>query len=121
MTSAVDCRQASQEYLVDARRELDDGDYPQASEKLWGAAAEMLKAVAETRGWPHKGHAQLVIVIGRLLEETGDAELRLLFRSAGFLHTNFYERWLPPEDVGQAAGEVELLIDKLQGLMEVAA
>lgn len=97
MTSAVDCRQASQEYLVDARRELDDGDYPQASEKLWGAAAEMVKAVAETRGWPH------------------------IFRAAGFLHTNFYERWLPPEDVKQAAGEVELLIDKLQGLMEVVA
>ena len=59
MTSAVDYRQAGQEYLAHARRALDEGDYPQAPERLWEAAAEMVKAVAESRGWPDNGHTLL--------------------------------------------------------------
>ena len=37
-------------YLREAEELLEKKDYPQASEKLWGAAAEIVKAVAAGRG-----------------------------------------------------------------------
>ena len=36
-------------YLEDADRLLEAGDYVQASEKYWGAMAEIVKAIAEGR------------------------------------------------------------------------
>ena len=121
MTSVINYREASQEYLEHARKALEEDDYPQGSEKLWGAAAEMVKAVAESRGWQHNGHALLFTVVNRLADETGDDDLTLLFRAASGFHINFYERWLPPDDVKRAVGEMERLIDKLQGSLEVPA
>ena len=49
-------QQASEHFLAQARRELADGDLPQASEKGWGATAQMLKAISERRGWEHNRH-----------------------------------------------------------------
>ena len=40
----------SMTYLSQASEELAKGDLCQASEKGWGAAAEMVKAVAAVRG-----------------------------------------------------------------------
>ena len=45
---------ASREYLNKAYQYLAEDDLPQASEKAWGAAAEMVKAIAEERGRYHK-------------------------------------------------------------------
>ena len=45
---------ASRQLLAQARAELDQGDIRQASEKGWGAAAQMVKTVAQARGWPQK-------------------------------------------------------------------
>ena len=50
-------RDRSREYLAKAFRELEDGDLTQASEKGWGAAAQMVKAVADERGMDHHYHA----------------------------------------------------------------
>ena len=116
----VGYQEASREYRQHADEALKDGDFGQASEKLGGAAAELVKAVAESRGWEHNGHSQLFGAVRCLAEETGDQELSDLFRSAGFLHTNFYEPWLPGEDVERAAGEVHRLLQKVEGLLEVS-
>jgi hypothetical protein len=113
-------RDAGREYMGDARDALAEVKYAQASEKLWGASAVTVKAVAENRGWPHDGHAQLFSAVNRLADETGDPELRDLFRGAGFLHTNFYEKWMSPEYVEQAFGQVERFIGKLEEYLEVS-
>ena len=41
---------ASQDFLTKAYKYFEEGDLVQASEKGWGAAASMVKAVAEERG-----------------------------------------------------------------------
>ena len=50
---------AGRQLLDQARAELYQGDIRQASEKGWGAAAQMVKAVAKSRGWPHRHHGLL--------------------------------------------------------------
>ena len=65
-----------------AREELDKNDLLQASEKGWGAAAQGIKAVAQRKRWPHYEHNHLREVIGRLVEESRDAELMTCFDAA---------------------------------------
>ena len=71
-------RIASRQLLAQGREELQRGDTRQASEKGWGAAALMVKDVAERRGWEHRSHASLYTAISRLVNETGDDEIRRL-------------------------------------------
>ena len=44
----------------------------QASEKLWGAAAHAILAVAMERGWRHGSHRDFVVAVRQLAEESGD-------------------------------------------------
>ena len=117
MTSKTDYYSStSRDFLARARAYLDQDDLLQASEKGWGAAAQMVKCIAESRGWRHDGHRDLWRVVNRLADETGDRELRTSFGLAGFLHTNFYEGWLPHEAVGDHLTKVEELLAKLERL-----
>jgi hypothetical protein len=108
----------SQQNLQDAETLLAQGNYHQASEKFWGAAAVMVKVIAERRGWPHGGHRELNRAISRLSQETGRRELIRLFGSANALHTNFYEDWLTPEQVTELSASVRELLDELRQLLE---
>ena len=109
-------KDASRYLLAQAESELAQGDIRQASEKGWGAAAQMVKSVAETRGWTHRSHASLYTVIARLVTETGDDDIRRLFAVAGDLHVNFYENWNNAENVAAGLADVRRLLDRLDSL-----
>ncbi len=111
---------ASRRLLAQSVEELARGDAQQASEKGWGAAAQMFKAIAERRGWEHRGHRQIRRVASRLSDEIGDPEIRRLYRVASDLHTNFYEDIDTPNDVEAGLEDVRLLLDKLEPLMQGA-
>ena len=117
MVKRNDYSGASQDLLGQAFEELARGELRQSSEKGWGAAAQMVKAVAEQRGWEHSGHAYLYQVVRRLTEESGDSQLSTLFHVAGNLHANFYENWLPEEMVSSGLDDINELVNKLEQLM----
>ena len=100
-------------FLARAQAYLADGDLLQASEKGWGAAAQMVKAVAEARGWDHSGHRQLHQAIRRLVEETGQPELQSHFSAANTLHRNFYDGFLEAREVRSNLEAVERLVELL--------
>ena len=52
-------RGLAERFLREAEELLTRGDYLQASEKAWGAAAQMVKAVAAKRGKELKSHGEL--------------------------------------------------------------
>ncbi len=108
---------AARTQLAQGVEELAEGDVRQASEKGWGAAAQMVKAVASRRGWRHDGHAALFAVIDRLVAETGNAGLGRRFHVANSLHQNFYEDWQSAEAVGRGLADVGRLIDELEPLL----
>ena len=113
-------QQASERFLAQALQELSDGDLPQASEKGWGAAVQILKAVAELRGWEHSRHRHHSVTASRLRSEMGDRGIRPLFDSASALHENFYENTMSADEVGDGLDNVEALIDKLSPLLHQA-
>ena len=106
------------DYLAKAWTYLDADDLNQASEKGWGAAAQMIKAAAETRDWSHDGHRQLWQTVNRLSEETGDQDIGGLFSYANSLHINFYDGLMPRELVESYLERVAELVDKLDRLDE---
>ncbi len=107
---------ASRDFFAKAEAALARNDLRQASEKGWAAAAEMVKSVAEARGAPHEGHRELWRIVNRLVAETGAREIRTVFGLAGYLHTNFYEGWLPRETVEDCLSQVAELRRKLENL-----
>ena len=111
-------RTAGYELLAQAKAELAAGDVRQASEKGWGAAAQMVKAVAEHRTLPHQTQGALYQVVDAIVQETGGTQILGLFRTAGFLHTNFYENWATYPFVEDGLREIETLARKLDALLE---
>lgn len=108
--------EAARHLLAQANAELTQGDVRQASEKGWGAAAQMVKAVAEQRGWEHRTHAGPFRVISDLATETNDDEIRNLFHVANSLHINFYENWNTADNVRSGLSDVGRLLEKLGSL-----
>lgn len=111
-------RDAGQRLLEQAFAELAQGDTQQASEKGWGATAQMLKSIAEQRGWEHRGHRLIRQTASRLADETGSIELRRLYRVADSLHINFYENLDTEADVASGLEDVRRLLEVLQPLAE---
>ena len=110
-------QEAARQLLAQSFEELADGDSRQASEKGWGAAAQMIKAIAEDRGWKHNSHADLYRIIDRLVKETGDDAIRKRFGMANGLHQNFYENWGSADYVAGGLADVQELLDKLEPLL----
>ncbi len=118
MVEKVDTyRKLNEKYLVDAANLIEKKDYVQASEKLWGATAEALKAVAATRGRNLRTHADLWEFVRELDSERPEWRLRHKFRDADHLHSNFYEDELPGWAVEDAAEVVRDLVGKLRELL----
>lgn len=114
MTTRTDYHaETATEFLSRAHGYLADNDLLQASEKGWGAAAHMVKAVAEARGWEHGDLRELHQAIRWLVEETGQPELRTYFNAANTLRANFYDGFLEAEDVSAYLERVECLVDLL--------
>ena len=89
----------------------------QASEKGWGAAAQIIKAVADDRGLEHSHHRLLIRLTHDLARETEDRDLRTLFGSANILHGNFYEDILNHEEVEEYLQDIAQFIDKVERLL----
>ena len=105
--------EASRALLAQAESELAAGDARQASEKGWGAAAQMVKAIADQRGWEHGSHRLIWSAVNRLADESGDDDIHRLFRTANHLHINFYENVDSEERVADGLLDVRRLLDKL--------
>ena len=116
-----DFARQSSVFLDRSREYLSAGDLHQASEKGWGAAAWMAKAVAEAQGWQYNRHDEFFTVMRQAQDVSGDARLRNLRRAANELHGYYYTRgrFLRLDDIGQGLDEMALLLDILQPLTEL--
>ena len=111
-------REQSRVFLEQASIELANGDLYQASEKGWGAAAQIVKAVASQRGWEHNIHSDLFNVVDRLVKETGNNELRTQFGLANQLHKNFYEGTRPYDTILHHLFHTARFVDLLEDLLK---
>jgi len=103
-------------YLRDAERLFEEKDYAQASEELWGAAAEMVKTIAAKRDIELGTHASLWEYVSKLDKEHPELMLKRDFSYAGNLHQNFYEDWLGKEYIKEGLELIRGFIEKLRSI-----
>ena len=111
------CPQARQ-FMRQSRQYLADGYLHQASEKGWGAAAWMAKAVAEAQGWDYTKHAQFSVVLNNARQVTGDARIPGMRGIANELHGNYYtrRRLLNAAAIGEDLDRIAELLEILEPL-----
>lgn len=107
---------ASYELMGKAHDYLGQGDLRQASEKGWGAAAQIVKAVAEH--WRdadvvHGRHQDLRALVAGLATVEREPDLDMSFHAAQDLHENFYENNLPRYIVDLDLRQVEEFRSKI--------
>ena len=117
MQQALTYRERSREYLGKAFQELEAGDLTQASEKGWGAAAQIVKAVADEGGLDHRHHARLIRLAQDFAQETGDRDMEIQFSIAQQLHGNFYEGMLNHDEIEWRLQSVERFVEKVERLL----
>ena len=118
MTTVVDYHSERSWYFLDlVDEEVERGEPEEASNKLWGAAAHAIKAVAERRGWFHGSHNALADTVMRLIGDEGAPPiLYTYYSSASSFHSRFYG-W--PPGVGEirlGKGEMANFIRMLESL-----
>ena len=91
-SAVADYEAQAREFLGKAREYLAQGDLHQASEKGWGAASHMARAVALAQGWSYDTHAEFSVVLNNAVLATGEDRLRELRGTANELHSNYYRR-----------------------------
>ncbi len=104
-------------FLEQAWTELAAEDLHQASEKGWGATAQIVKAYAADRGLPHNSHGRLIAAVSRLIAETDDDTYRALFQAGGSLHTNFYEGGYTTREIRGNLEQVSEFVDRVSTLL----
>ena len=110
-------RQA-RDFLAKGRSYLADGDLHQASEKGWGAAAHMAKAVAIAQGWQYERHSHFHRIMNQAGRMTGNTRLPFLHGRVEILHVNYYELGndLDPDLIGNDLENVAELLELLHPL-----
>ena len=111
----------ARDFLARSREYLTGGDLHQASEKGWGAAAHMVKAVAIAQGWEYERHCDFSQVLNSAYLATADDQIRLLRGIPNELHGNYYykrKRHLDGGIVGRNLDSTAELLDLLQPLTE---
>ena len=116
--AAADYFAQAREFLERSRIYLADGQLHQASEKGWGAAAHVAKAVALTQGWRYHKHADFSVVMNAAWQRLGDDRIRLLQAVANDLHSNFYrrKRFLDAQAISSDLDSVAELVTLLEPL-----
>lgn len=103
----------AQQFLVDADKELTEGDIFQASEKLWGAASHVVIAEMHRRGIKQSGHKEMIRSVRSFAEDFNDTTLRGLFSSAEMLHANFYHGFMDEEEVEEHRDIVNSFVNRM--------
>ena len=110
--------QISERMIQQARDELERGDRLQATEKVWGALAQMLKAHGQQRGWLNLGGHRTVGHIARqLTDEYDDRRILTAYVGADNGHRNFYDNEMSPPEIEGIIAVVASVLPELEGAL----
>lgn len=108
----------SHNFLRQAREELAKEDLLQAANKVWGAAAYAIKAVAEKRRWFNDADWKLWEAASVVTEEEGDHSILSGYSAARQAQYDFYHHEFIAIDVRQILDITEGMVAKLDALLE---
>jgi hypothetical protein len=92
-----DFMETRDQYLSNAEHAIAAGEYRKASELLWGAVTQQLKALAASRNILITSHRQFFDFLRQYAAESGDRKLYEDFVTLNALHANFYDEIIPSD------------------------
>lgn len=117
--ASVDDRvQISRRLIRQAREELDAGDRLQATEKVWGAFAQMMKAHGQQRGWLNLGsHRTVGHIAQQLAAEYDERAIIHAYVAADNGHRNFYDNEMSPPEIEGIIVVVSNVLPRLENAL----
>lgn len=112
--------QTARDFLAASDREFAVGDILQGSEKLWGAAAHAVMAVAQQRGWRFGDHRALRDAANSLADELNEPILASNFGLAEKFHANFYHDFMQDFEIDSDRPAVHLFVNRVLSLPELS-
>ena len=118
--TVTDHIEVARDFLERSKAYLESGDLHQASEKGWGSAAHMIKAVAAVNDWEYESHDDFAAVVTNARQRYRQPSLRGKSHAAQELHRNYYrrKRFLDADEIKEDIADVEAMIDVLQPFIE---
>ena len=113
--------QTAQDFLAASDSEFAAGDILQGSEKLWGAAAHAVMAVAQQRGWRFGDHRALRAAANRLADELREPVLASNFSVAEKFHANFYHDFMQDFEIDDDREKVRDFVKSILSLHELSS
>ena len=106
--------QLNNKYIKDADECIKKGDYSQASEKIWGAFATILKAIAAQRRKTIKTHEGISFFLAQVSKELKDESINNIGLIADGLHQNFYENVKHPDAIKKGTKTIKQFITRMR-------
>ena len=112
----ADHLELAKDFLERSKSYLAQGDLHQASEKGWGAASHIVKAVAAANNWQYESHDEFENVVLNARQRYRQPSLLEMSRAAEALHRNYYKRTLllNAEVIQRDVEAMETMVNTLQ-------
>ena len=107
----------SHNFLRQAREELAKEDLLQASNKVWGAAAYAIKAVAEKRRWFNDADWRLQDAAWVIAAEEKDNDIMLGYLSARQAHFHFYHHEHHAFTYESIINAAEVMVNRIDAIL----
>ena len=110
--------QTAQDFLTKSDGYFAEGDVLQGSEKLWGAAAHAVMAVAQERGWDYGSHYAIRQVALRLADEMEDERISLGLGVAEKFNANLYHNFMEDSELDMNRPLAQRFVERILSLVE---
>ena len=105
-------------FLEQSDAEFAAGDTRQGAEKLYGAACQIVIAVAKQRGWGYNSHRDNKNATSRLADEYDDPFLHAGFTVAEKFHVHFYHGNLEDYEITVDRPVAQRYVQRMVDLVE---
>ncbi len=110
--------QAARDFLAASDREFAAGDHLQGSEKLYGAATQVVIAMCQQRGWRYRSHRAMKQAISDFSREYDDPFIIGGFSAAERFHENFFHDNLEDYDIDTERPAVHQFVARMLAILE---
>ncbi|MBI4181801.1 MAG: hypothetical protein HY520_02435 [Candidatus Aenigmarchaeota archaeon] len=105
-------------YFSNAENPIQKRDFRKASELLWGAIAQAMKALGASSGITIRTRGQIRDFVKQIAQDMSDPAFFKTFRQLEALHRNFYDEEILEEEFPEYYSITMSFISKIDDLMK---
>ena len=116
--SALEHAQTARDSLAASDREFDAGDHLQGSEKLYGAATQVIIAICQQRGWAYDNRRAMKWAVNELAREIGEPFISGGFIAAENFHRNFFHDHMEGYEMESDRPQVHRFVNRMLTVLD---